>query len=87
MLMRNGTSRVIPLDPRSSPLNRHIVAGPDGSLLVGSENGLLGWRAGQVRRMTTKNGLPTDFVITFIQDTEKHWVAVYPLRRRGLLGR
>ena len=74
MLMRNGTVEMtIPLDPRSSPLNRHIVAGADGSVLVGSENGLLGWRAGTVRRMTTKNGLPCDFVITFIQDSNKDW--------------
>ena len=74
VLMRNGTvETTIPLDPRSSPLNRHIVAGADGSVLVGSENGLLGWRAGRVRRMTTKNGLPCDFVIAFVQDTEKHW--------------
>ena len=74
VLMRNGTvETTVPLDPRSSPLNRHIVAGADGSVLVGSENGLVGWRAGKVRRMTTKNGLPCDFVIAFIQDKEKHW--------------
>jgi signal transduction histidine kinase len=74
VLMRNGTvETTIPLDPRNSPLNRHIVAGEDGSVLVGSENGLLGWRAGKVRRMTTKNGLPCDFVIAFTQDKEKHW--------------
>ena len=74
VLMRNGTVDArIPLDPRSSPLNRHIVAGADGSVLVGSENGLLGWRAGEVRRMTTKSGLPCDFVIAFTQDKEKHW--------------
>ena len=74
VLMRNGTvETTVPLDPRTSPLNRHIVAGADGSVLVGSENGLVGWRAGKVRRMTTKNGLPCDFVIAFIQDKEKHW--------------
>jgi signal transduction histidine kinase/ligand-binding sensor domain-containing protein len=74
VLMRNGkVETTVSLDPRSSPLNRHVVAGADGSVLVGSENGLLGWRAGSVRRMTTKNGLPCDFIITFIQDKEKHW--------------
>ena len=74
VLMRNGrVETTIPLDPRSSPLNRHVVAGADGSVLVGSENGLLGWREGKVRRMTTKNGLPCDFVIAFVQDKEKHW--------------
>ena len=74
MLMRNGTvETTVPVGPRTSPLNRHIVAGADGSVLVGSENGLVGWRAGKVQRMTTKNGLPCDVVIAFIQDKEKHW--------------
>jgi signal transduction histidine kinase/ligand-binding sensor domain-containing protein len=74
VLMRNGTvETTIPLDPRTSPLNRHIIAATDGSVLVGTENGLVGWRAGEARRMTTKNGLPCDFVIAFIQDRDKHW--------------
>ena len=74
VLMRNGTvETTVRLDPRSSPLNRHIVAGADGSVLVSSENGLLGWRAGKVQRMTTKNGLPCDFVIAFVQDRQKQW--------------
>ena len=74
VLMRNGrVETTIPLDPTSSPLNRHIVAGDDGFVLVGSENGLVGWRAGTSRRMTTKNGLPCDFVIAFVQDNAKHW--------------
>ena len=73
-LMRNGAvERTIPLDPGASALNRHILVGADGSVLVGSENGLLGWRAGTVRRMTTKNGLPCDFVIAFVQDARKDW--------------
>jgi signal transduction histidine kinase len=72
--MRNGTvETTISLDARSSALNRHVVAGADGSVLVGSENGLLGWRAGTIRRMTTKNGLPCDFVIAFTQDAAHHW--------------
>ena len=74
VLMRNGrVETTIPLDPTSSPLNRHIVAGADGFVLVGSENGLVGWRAGTVRRMTTKNGLPCDFVIALVQDNAKYW--------------
>src|SRR5208283_5185571 len=40
---------------------------------AGTENGLLGWRNGKVQRMTTKNGLPCDFIITFIEDKEKRW--------------
>ena len=33
----------------------------------------MGWRAGRIQRMTTKNGLPCDFVIAFVQDTANHW--------------
>jgi hypothetical protein len=73
-LFRKGTLETkIPLNRTGSPLNRQITAQTDGSLLIGSENGLVGWRAGNVRRMTTKNGLPCDFVIAFIQDKEKRW--------------
>ena len=42
-------------------------------MLASSEHGLVGWRAGKVQRMTTKNGLPCDNVITFIEDKEKRW--------------
>ena len=84
VLMRNGmVETTVPLGPRSSPLNRHIVSGADGSVLVSSEQGLLGWRGGEVRRMTTKNGLPCDFVIAFIQDRAQHW---WLYTRCGIVG-
>ncbi len=73
-LFRNGILETrIPLSKGGSPLNRQIVALADGSILLGSENGLVGWRAGKVQRMTTKNGLPCDFMITLIEDKEKRW--------------
>ncbi len=56
-----------------SPLNRQVTARPDGSLLVGTENGLVAWSMGKVQRMTMKNGLPCDFIIAFIEDQEKRW--------------
>ena len=74
VLLRNGIVQTkIPIGPESSPLNRQIIAQADGSILVGTENGLVGWRAGKVQWMTTKNGLPCDFVISFTQDKEKRW--------------
>ncbi len=74
VLLRHGRiETTVPLGPRTSTLNRHVVAGADGSVLVGSENGLAGWRAGHVQRMTTENGLPCEFVIAFVQDTTKRW--------------
>ena len=73
-LFRNGILETkASLNKGGSPLNRQIVAEADGSILVGSENGLVGWRGGKVQRMTTKNGLPCDFIITLIEDKEKRW--------------
>ena len=33
----------------------------------------MAFRGGKVQRMTTKNGLPCDEIISFIQDQEKRW--------------
>ncbi len=73
-LFRNGILETkVPLNRGGSPLHRQIIVEADGSVLAGSENGLVGWRQGKVQRMTTRNGLPCNFVITFIQDQEKRW--------------
>ena len=73
-LFRNGIlGTTVPLNKGGSPLNRQIIAEADGSILVGTEEGLVGWRMDKVQRMTTKNGLPCDFVISFVQDREKRW--------------
>ena len=74
VLFRNGVVETkVPLTPRSSSLSRQIIVEADGSILAGTENGLAGWRMGKVQSMTTKNGLPCDFVISFIEDKEKRW--------------
>ena len=74
VLMRGGrVVATIPIDSPSTALNRHVAAGADGSVLVSSEKGLVGWRDGKVQRMTTRNGLPCDFVIAFTQDKDRHW--------------
>jgi len=71
---RNGVVETkFPLDPGGYPITFQIIPAPDGSVLAGSEHGLVGWRAGKVQRMTTKNGLPCDSIITFIEDKEKRW--------------
>ena len=73
-LFRNGVVETkFPLDPGGYPITFQIIPEPDGSVLASSEHGLVGWRAGKVQRMTTKNGLPCDNVITFIEDKEKRW--------------
>jgi signal transduction histidine kinase len=50
-----------------------IRAQADGSILAAFDDGLAGFREGKVQRMTTKNGLPCDFIISFIEDKEKRW--------------
>ncbi len=69
-----GIQRKFPLNPNAkNPAPRAIRAQPDSSVLAAFDDGLVGFREGKVQRMTTKNGLPCDFVISFIQDREKRW--------------
>jgi signal transduction histidine kinase/ligand-binding sensor domain-containing protein len=71
---RNGVfESKFPLNPGGDPFNRQIMPQADGSVLAGSENGLVEWRQGQVHRMTTKNGLPCNSVMSFIEDKENRW--------------
>ncbi len=70
-LFRNGVLETkFPLNPGGDPSNRQIMSTADGSILAGSNNGLVEWRQGKVHRMTTKNGLPCNSVISFIEDKE-----------------
>jgi len=74
VLFRQGTQQKFSLNPNAKdPSPHHIVAQADGSVLAAFDDGLLGFRGGKVQRMTTKNGLPCDGVISFVQDKEKHW--------------
>ncbi|MFZ1006427.1 MAG: triple tyrosine motif-containing protein, partial [Candidatus Sulfotelmatobacter sp.] len=71
---RQGVQRKFPLNPNAKNPAPHVIrAQPDSSVLAAFDDGLVGFREGKVQRMTTKNGLPCDFVISFIQDKEKRW--------------
>ena len=71
---RQGVQRKFPLNPNAkNPAPHEILAQPDSSVLAAFDDGIVGFREGKVQRMTTKNGLPCDFVISFIQDSEKRW--------------
>ncbi len=73
-LFRNGVLETkFPLNPGGDPFNRQIMSKSDGSVLAGSENGLVEWRQAKVHRMTTNNGLPCNSVISFIEDKENRW--------------
>ncbi|MGB8886173.1 MAG: two-component regulator propeller domain-containing protein [Candidatus Korobacteraceae bacterium] len=75
VLFRQGAAlQEFPLNPNAKDASPHkIVAQADGSVLASFEDGLVGFRGGKVQRMTTKNGLPCDQIISFIQDKEKRW--------------
>ncbi len=71
---RQRVQRKFQLNPNAkNPSPHKILAQPDSSVLAAFDDGLVGFREGKVQRMTTKNGLPCDFVISFIQDKEKRW--------------
>ena len=73
-LFRSGMIETqFPLNPGGEQLSKQIIAQADGSVLAGSENGLVGWRMGRVQRLTTKNGLPCDRVEFFVEDKQKRW--------------
>ena len=72
-LFRHGVLETFPLNTKGDPFIHQIIPNADGSVLAGSANGLVGLRNGKVQRMTTRNGLPCNFVTSFIQDREKRW--------------
>lgn len=73
-LFRNGALEMkFQLNPGGDPFNRKIMSRADGSILAASENGLVEWRQEKVQRMTTRNGLPCNSVISFMEDNENRW--------------
>ncbi|HZW91398.1 MAG TPA: two-component regulator propeller domain-containing protein [Candidatus Eremiobacteraceae bacterium] len=72
-LFRHGVVEKFALNPKGYPVSHQIIADADGSVLAASEDGLVGLRQDKVQRMTKKNGLPCDSVISFIEDDAKHW--------------
>jgi signal transduction histidine kinase/streptogramin lyase len=72
-LFRHGVVEKFALNPKGDPVNHQIIADADGSVLAASEDGLVGLRQDKVQRMTKKNGLPCDSVISFIEDDAKRW--------------
>ena len=74
LLFRNGVVETkFPLNPGGYPVTFQIIPQDDGSVLASSENGLVGWRQGKLQRLTTKNGLPCNEIITFIPDKQDRW--------------
>jgi signal transduction histidine kinase/ligand-binding sensor domain-containing protein len=72
-LFRHGVVEKFALNPKGNPVSHQIIADADGSVLAASEDGLVELRQHKVQRMTKKNGLPCDSVISFIEDNVKRW--------------
>lgn len=72
-LFRDGEVKQVGLNAKGDPAIHQIVAAADGSVLAASADGLVGLRNGVVQRLTVKNGLPCNFVTSFIEDSGNHW--------------
>ncbi len=73
VLFRHGVVEKFAVNPKGYPVSHQIIADRDGFVLAASEDGLVGLRQDKVQRMTKKNGLPCDSVISFIEDDAKRW--------------
>jgi len=71
VLFRDGALKKFLVNANN--FTNQMIAQEDGSILAAFDNGLVGLRQGKVQRMTTKNGLPCDGVISFVADKEKRW--------------
>ena len=54
-------------------LTNEMIAQPDGSVLAAFDDGLVGLRQGKVQRMSTRNGLPCDGIVSFVEDNKNRW--------------
>ncbi len=72
-LFRDGAVQTFALNKKGDPTSRQLIPNRDGSVLAASADGLVGLRGGKVQRLTTKNGLPCNFVTSFLEDREERW--------------
>ena len=70
---RHGALGKFSLQPKGERVSHQIIANADDSVLAASDDGLVGVRQDKVQRMTKKNGLPCDSVISFVEDESKRW--------------
>ena len=76
-----GALEKFSLQPKGERVSHQIITNADGSVLAASGDGLVGVRQSKVQRLTKKNGLPCNFVISFIARQSETLVALYRVRR------
>ena len=70
---RHGNLQSFSLQAKGSTVSHQIATEADGLVLGASDNGLVVLRNETVQRLTKKNGLPCDSVISFIKDKLQRW--------------
>jgi len=71
--LRGGALQQFSVQAKGSPVSHQIVTETDGSVLAASDDGVVGIRQGRVQKMTKKNGLPCDSIISLLEDNAKRW--------------
>jgi len=72
LLLRKGTVQKYSLNISGLSIEQMVTLA-DGSVLVTTSGGLVGLQRGEVQRMSSKNGLPCDSVISAVEDEDKRW--------------
>ncbi|MFQ6370581.1 diguanylate cyclase [Shewanella sp. YIC-542] len=75
-LYENGQTRLL-VDRDSGLISnevRALLQAPDGSVWIGTAQGLAHWQHGKIRNLTTLNGLPGNFVVALHYGKQQLWV-------------
>lgn len=69
---RNGQTQIVHFPRDTDSQVRQIMVNPDGSVLGATSFGVIAWREGKARTLTTRNGLPCDGINGLIADIRKN---------------
>jgi signal transduction histidine kinase/ligand-binding sensor domain-containing protein len=79
---RNGKLEIYPLQPSDLPVYG-VTADADGSVWASTVNGVAHWKNGEIKTLTSKNGLPCDTAFGAIRD---HHSTMWIYSKCGLIG-
>ena len=65
---RNGQTEVFPSSHGPKSMIRALLTGQDGSVWAATQEGLVRWKQGTRRLLTSHNGLPCDDIYTVVDD-------------------
>jgi len=71
---RQNRLETFPVGNTPNPRVSQIIVQTDGSVIGASSAGLVSWRDGNVRTLTTQNGLPCDNVYSLLSDDDDIWL-------------